>query len=50
MELIKVIPWGKDQGEYVLIEASDFNESFHKKYVEPKSKAKPESTDKPTVE
>jgi hypothetical protein len=43
MELIKVMSWGKDQGEYVLIEASDFDESIHKKYVEPKVKPEPKA-------
>ena len=39
MELKKVMPWGKDQGEYVMIEASDFDESIHKEYKEPTKKA-----------
>jgi len=39
MELKKVMPWGKDQGEYVVIEAQDFDESIHKEYKEPTKKA-----------
>ena len=44
MELKKVMPWGKDQGEYVVIEASDFDESIHKEYKELTKKS-----DKPAV-
>lgn len=29
MSLIKVKPWGKGQGDFVLIEESDFDESKH---------------------
>jgi hypothetical protein len=28
---IKVKPWGKDQGEYVIIEEEDFNPEIHEK-------------------
>ena len=31
MELIKVKPWGKDQGEFVLINAYDFDPATHVK-------------------
>lgn len=31
METIKVKPWGKDQGEYVLIDAADFDPEKHQK-------------------
>lgn len=40
MAVIKVQPWGKDQGDYVLIEEEDFNKDFHKPYVEDKKKEK----------
>lgn len=30
---IKVKPWGKDQGEFVEINAEDFDPSFHKEFV-----------------
>ena len=44
MELKKVMPWGKDQGDYVVIETADFDESIHKEYKEPTKKApKPEA-------
>ena len=39
MSVIKVKPWGPDQGDFVLIEQSDFNENHHKLYEEPKAKA-----------
>ena len=29
MALLKVKPWGEDQGEFVLIEEEDFNEEKH---------------------
>lgn len=29
MPVIKVKPWGEDQGEFVLIEEEDFNEEKH---------------------
>ncbi len=29
MNTIKVRPWGKDQGDYVLVNASDFDPAFH---------------------
>lgn len=29
MEVLKVKPWGKDQGDYVLINASDFDPARH---------------------
>ncbi len=28
-EVLKVKPWGKDQGDFVLINAEDFNHDFH---------------------
>lgn len=41
MDTIKVKPWGKDQGDYVVINAEDFNPEKHEKYVEPAKEAKP---------
>jgi hypothetical protein len=35
METIKVKPWSKDQGDYVLINAEDFDESKHERYINP---------------
>lgn len=32
MELIKVKPWGKDQGEFVLINAVDFDPAVYVKF------------------
>lgn len=50
---IKVQPWGKDQGDYVLINESDFNPNFHKKLgektQEPEEKPKRQSR-KPKVD
>lgn len=31
-ETIKVMPWGTDQGEFVEINASDFDAAVHTKY------------------
>ena len=31
--VIKVQPWGKDQGDFVNIYEDDFNPKFHKKFV-----------------
>lgn len=36
MALLKVKPWGKDQGDYVLIEEEDFDASKHEKLEEEK--------------
>lgn len=41
MSLIKVKPWGKDQGEYVLINEEDFNAEVHEPLDAPTEKAKP---------
>lgn len=32
MKTIKVQPWGEDQGDFVLINEEDFDESFHKRF------------------
>lgn len=37
---IKVEPWGKGQGEYVLINAVDFDPAIHTRFGETKRKAK----------
>lgn len=39
METIKVMPWGDDQGEFVLINKEDFDASVHKRYDEGAKKA-----------
>ncbi|WP_148716485.1 hypothetical protein [Chitinolyticbacter meiyuanensis] len=42
MKQLKVQPWGKDQGDYVLINEEDFDPDFHVKLDEaPAEKAKP---------
>ncbi len=33
-KVLKVQPWGHDQGDYVVIDAESFDESIHKLYVE----------------
>lgn len=38
MTTIKVKPWGKDQGEFVLIEESDFDKAVHEVYAEQKQR------------
>lgn len=38
MPVIKVKPWGQDQGDYVLIEESDFNAEVHELF-EPEAEA-----------
>lgn len=40
METVKVIPWGKDQGDYVVINKEDFDEKKHKIYEENKEEPK----------
>ncbi|MDU4249009.1 hypothetical protein [Pseudomonas sp.] len=54
MSVIKVKPWGKDQGDYVLINEEDFNAEVHELLDAPAEKAKPgrkakveQSTDAP---
>jgi hypothetical protein len=32
MNTIKVKPWGEGQGEFVIVNAEDFNPDFHKRY------------------
>ena len=33
MAVMKVKPWGKGQGDHVLINAEDFNPKIHKKFA-----------------
>ena len=40
LETIKVMPWGEDQGEFVVINKDDFDESKHKLYEEAPKKKK----------
>lgn len=35
-ETMKVKPWGKDQGDHVIINVADFNPDFHEKFGEKK--------------
>lgn len=35
METMKVKPWGKDQGDYVVINVNEFDESKHERFIEP---------------
>jgi hypothetical protein len=46
MAAIKVMPWGKNQGDYVLIDESDFDPKKHKKFVEVDESATKESEEK----
>ena len=39
MAVMKVMPWGKEQGDFVLIESENFDPNFHVKYA-PKKVAK----------
>lgn len=38
MAVIKVKPWSKDQGDFVLLEEEDFDKEKHELYSEPKEK------------
>ncbi|MEE4461551.1 hypothetical protein V2S84_05335 [Azotobacter chroococcum] len=42
MNTVKVKPWGKDQGEFVLINEGDFDPKVHE-LLEPAAKDKPSS-------
>lgn len=37
MEIIKVKPWAKDQGDFVLINESDFDPAIHVKFDDEKA-------------
>ncbi len=39
MKTIKVQPWGEDQGDFVLINEEDFDESIHKRFEADAKKA-----------
>lgn len=39
-DTIKCKPWGKDQGEFVVVNKADFDPAVHEEYKEPKA-AKP---------
>jgi len=40
MGLMKVKPWGKGQGDHVIIDEADFDPKFHKPLVAKKKTAK----------
>ncbi|GAG34554.1 unnamed protein product [marine sediment metagenome] len=46
MAILKVKPWGKGQGDHVLIDEADFDPKFHKKFGAPKKAAKKKATKK----
>ncbi|MEI6439060.1 MAG: hypothetical protein WCO83_02535 [Alphaproteobacteria bacterium] len=39
---VKIMPSDPEQGEFILINAEDFDASVHVKYVEPEAPAEPE--------
>ena len=41
MAVIKVKTWGKDQGDFVIIEEENFDPDFHELLDAPKKKKKP---------
>jgi len=43
LETVKVMPWGDDQGDYVVINKNDFDKEKHKLYEEKVSKKKAET-------
>lgn len=48
-EVLKVKPWGKDQGEYVLINADEFDSSVHQLFDDkPAEKADARKPGRPT--
>jgi len=40
METVNVMPWGEDQGDYVVINKDDFDPKKHKLYKEKEGKKK----------
>jgi hypothetical protein len=38
--VVKVMPWGEGQGEFVLINESDFDPAVHKMFEQPKATTK----------
>ena len=47
MGTMKVIPWSSDQGEFVIINQSDFDPMIHKEYI-PEDLEKPKRASKAT--
>jgi hypothetical protein len=45
MAVLKVMPWGEDQGAYVLIEEADFDETVHTLYEEQPEKEEAEEVE-----
>ena len=45
MAVMKVKPWGKEQGDFVLIDSENFDPKFHKKFA-PKKVTKKRATKK----
>lgn len=41
MSTMKVKPWGEDQGDYVVIEESDFNPEIHQEFEPAAKKSAP---------
>lgn len=41
MQTMKVMPWGEDQGDFVLINAGDFRNGIHVEYVEASAAPQP---------
>lgn len=39
MKTMKVMPWGKDQGDFVVINESDFDPKVHKEFKDSAAKA-----------
>lgn len=48
-ETIKVKPWGADQGDYVLINAADFDAATHERYEEPSGEGEATTTEQATA-
>lgn len=49
MATIKVKPWGKDQGDYVVIEEENFNAEFHERIDAPVKTTELSEADKARV-
>ncbi len=47
---VKVMPWGKDQGDYVEINEEDFNPEFHRPFDDAPKAEKPAKADKQKAE
>lgn len=46
MSVIKIKPYGKDQGEFVLIEEENFDKTIHELYEEPAKRGRPAKVEK----